>query len=177
LPYIPAIFRATGGLRVSTDRIEKEVTLRASPRRVWKALTDYQEFGLWFGIRFEGPFRPGATLRGVITATTADVDVAKAMEPMVGISYTVTVERMEPERLFSFRWHPHSLDQTVDYSGEPTTLVAFELEEVDGGTRLRVTESGFDSIPASRRKNAFKANEEGWGMQVILIGKHLERTP
>jgi uncharacterized protein YndB with AHSA1/START domain len=162
---------------VSADRITKQVTLRASPRRVWKALADSQEFGQWFGIRFTGPFVPGATVRGVITGTTADPEIAKAMAPMVGIAYSITVERMEPEKLFSYRWHPHSLDKTVDYSKEPTTLVVFELQAVPEGTLLTVTESGFDQIPAHRRKSAFEANEGGWGVQVVLIGKHLERNP
>jgi len=159
------------------DRITKQVTLRASPRRVWKALSDSREFGEWFGIRFGGPFVAGATVRGVITATQADPEVAKAMAAWEGTPYSITIERMEPERLFSYRWHPHSIDQTVDYSQEPTTLVVFELKAVPEGTLLTVTESGFDQIPAHRRKAAFDANEGGWGVQVVLIGKHLERRP
>ena len=162
---------------MTTDRITKQVTLRTSPRRVWKALADSQEFGDWFGIRFAGPFTPGATVHGVITGTKADPDIAKVMALMEGIPYAITIERMEPEKLFSYRWHPHSLDQTIDYSGESTTLVVFEIRAVSEGTLLTVTESGFDRIPAHRRKNAFEANDPGWGMQVVLIGKHLERSP
>jgi uncharacterized protein YndB with AHSA1/START domain len=162
---------------MSTDRITKQVTLRATPRRVWKALADSKEFGEWFGIRFGGPFSPGATVHGVITGTKADPDIAKLQAPMEGFPYSITIERMEPEKLFSYRWHPHSLDQTIDYSDEPTTLVAFELQAVPEGTLLTVTESGFDQIPAHRRKSAFEANDQGWGMQVVLIGKHLARSP
>jgi uncharacterized protein YndB with AHSA1/START domain len=160
---------------VTTDRIEKKVLLRASRGRVWRALTDSGEFGSWFGMRFEGPFVPDATMRGVIAATKADAEIAKAMEPVVGIPFVITIERIEPERLFSFRWHPHALDQQVDYSKEPTTLVVFELEDAAGGILLKVTESGFDRVPLSRRKVAFDANEQGWAMQMTLIEKHLAR--
>jgi uncharacterized protein YndB with AHSA1/START domain len=159
-----------------SDRIEKKVFLRASRGRVWRALTESGEFGNWFGIRFEGPFVSGATMRGVITGTKVDAEIAKAMEPMVGTPSVITIERMEPERLFSFRWHPHALDHQVDYTKEPTTLVVFELEEAPGGTLLKVTESGFDLVPPNRRKVAFDANEQGWAAQMTLIGKHLALT-
>jgi uncharacterized protein YndB with AHSA1/START domain len=159
------------------DRIEKQMVLKANRSRVWEALADSKQFGHWFGITFEGSFAPGATVHGTITGTKVDPEIAKGMEPMIGLPYTMTIERMEPERVFSFRWHPHSIDRTVDYSKEPTTLVVFQLEEVTGGTLLRVTESGFDGIPAHRRKTAFEANDQGWGLQMVLIGKHLDRSP
>jgi uncharacterized protein YndB with AHSA1/START domain len=162
---------------MTPDRIEKQITLRASPHRVWRALTDSSEFGSWFGISFEAPFTPGATVHGVISGTKADAAIAKSMEAMVGLPCVITIEQIEPEKRFSFRWHPHALDRSVDYSHEPTTLVVFELEEVAGGTLLKITESGFDQIPAHRRKSAFEANEGGWSIQVTLIGKHLERSP
>ena len=161
---------------MSTDRIEKKVLLRASRRRVWRALTDSVEFGSWFGITFDGPFIPGATVHGVITGTTVDADMAEAMKPMVGLPYVITIEQMEPERLFSYRWHPHSTERNVDYSQEPTTLVVFELEEAAEGTLLKVTESGFDRIPVSRRTRAFDTNEQGWIAQMKLMGKYLDRA-
>jgi uncharacterized protein YndB with AHSA1/START domain len=160
-----------------SDRIEKHVLLHAKRARVWRALTDSAEFGRWFGISFDAPFVPGGTLRGVVTGTRVDLDVAKAMEGIVGLPCVITIERIEPETLFSFRWHPHAMDPKVDYSREPTTLIVFELEEAPGGTLLKVTESGFDGIPAGRRKSAFEANEAGWGIQMDLIRKYLVQSP
>lgn len=157
----------------NTDRIEKKILLRAPRPRVWRAIADANEFGQWFGVKFDRPFSRGASLRGVITPTLADAEIAKAQKPYEGMPFEITVDRIEPERLFSFRWHPFAIDPAVDYSAEPTTLVVFELEEVEGGTLVTVSESGFDRIPLARRAQAFTANEQGWGMQVTLIEKHL----
>ena len=158
---------------VITDRIEKQILLRASRARVWRALTDSEEFGRWFGVKFDGPFTPGALQRGVIVPTTVDADVAKAQQEYAGMPFEITIDRIEPERVFAFRWHPFAVERGVDYSGEPTTLIVFELEEVASGTMLTVTESGFDRIPLARRAKAFTANEQGWAMVVKLIEKHL----
>src|SRR5262249_37777030 len=151
-----------------TDRIEKQVVLRAPRNRVWRALTDVREFATWFGVKFDTPFTPGARLRGVIVGTAVDADVAKAQREHAGIPFEITVDRIEPERLFSFRWHPSAIERGVDYSGEPTTLVAFTLEQVADGTLLTVAESGFDRIPLARRAKAFTANEQGWAIVVTL---------
>ena len=156
----------------TTDRIEKKVLLRAPHQRVWRALTDVEEFGSWFGVRFDGPFRPGAVLHGVIVPTTVDPEVAKTQKVYEGARFELTVAQIEPESLFSFRWHPFAVGD-LDYSKEPTTLVAFELEDVTGGVMLTVTESGFDQIPLERRAKAFAANDSGWGKQVELIEKYL----
>lgn len=156
-----------------TDRIEKRVQLDAPRARVWKAITDSTEFGQWFGVKFDGPFVAGKPLKGVIQPTTVDADVARAQQPYAGMPFEITVDRIEPERLFSFRWHPFAVDRNVDYSKEPTTLVAFLLEDAPGGTALTVTESGFDRIPGPRRATAFEMNDGGWTMQVKLIGKYL----
>ena len=155
------------------DRIEKKVLLNAPRSRVWKALTDAKEFGHWFGVRFEGPFRAGATLRGVIVPTAVDPEVARAQQPYAGTPFEITVEQIEPERVFSFRWHPFAMEPGVDYSQEPTTLISFALEETANGILLTVTESGFDRIPLARRAKAFTANEGGWAMVMTLIEKHL----
>src|SRR5262249_31070407 len=159
-----------------TDRIEKRILLKASRARVWKALTDAKEFGEWFGVRFDGPFVSGAPLRGVIVPTQADAHIAQLQEPYAGRPFDITVDRIEPQRLFSFRWHPYAIEPGIDYSTEPTTLVVFTLEEQPGGIRLTVTESGFDQIPLERRAKAFAANEGGWEKQMTLIGKHLEHS-
>jgi len=162
---------------MSTDRIDKQILLHAPLARVWRALSDSTEFGTWFGVRFDGPFAPGAGMHGVIVPTTVDVEVAGAQKQYEGRPFDITVERMEPERLFSFRWHPFAVEPGVDYSAEPTTLVVFALDEVADGVMLTVTESGFDRIPLERRAKAFTANEQGWGMVMTLIEKYLVQSP
>jgi uncharacterized protein YndB with AHSA1/START domain len=148
----------------STDRIERKILLRAPRSRVWRALSDSAEFGTWFGVKVEGTFAPGAHVRGAITHPGYE-----------HVVFDITIERMEPERLFSWRWHPHAVEPGVDYAAEPTTLVVFELEEIPEGTRLTVTESGFDQIPAARRGKAYRSNESGWTEQMENIRKYVER--
>ncbi|HEU4412916.1 MAG TPA: SRPBCC family protein [Polyangiaceae bacterium] len=158
------------------DRIEKKVVLRAPRARVWRAISDSREFGAWFGMRLEGPFVAGATLRGAIVPTTVDAAVAAQQKPHEGLAFDIFVERVEPERLLSFRWHPYAIEPGTDYSAEPTTLVEFELADHEGGVLLTVTESGFDEVPLARRAEAFTSNEGGWAMQVTLIAKYLARA-
>jgi len=159
-----------------SDQIQKSVLLKAPLARVWKALTDSKEFGEWFGVKFEGPFVAGAPLHGIITPTNADLAVAKMQQPYAGRAFDITVDRIEPQHLFSFRWHPYAIEPNVDYSEEPATLVVFALEEKSNGVLLTVTESGFDRIPLDRRAKAFTANEGGWTMQMTLLEKHLARS-
>jgi uncharacterized protein YndB with AHSA1/START domain len=147
-----------------TDRIEKRVSLRAPRSRVWRALTDADEFGAWFGVRFEGPFAEGATARGKITHPGYE-----------HLTMEVLVERIEPERYFAYRWHPYAIDATVDYSSEPTTLVEFRLDEADEGTVLTIVESGFDRIPLARRAEAFRMNDGGWTAQAKNIERHVSK--
>ncbi len=158
---------------MSTDRIEKKILLRAPRSRVWRALSDSVEFGSWFGVKFEGPFTPGACMRGRLVGTTVDPEVAKSQQQLGDLPFEITIEQMEAERLFSFRWHPFAVERGLDYSAEPTTLVVFVLEEVADGVMLTVTESGFDRIPPARRAEAFKANEGGWGIMVKMIEGYL----
>jgi uncharacterized protein YndB with AHSA1/START domain len=160
-------------MAASTDRIEKRVLLRASRERVWRAISDSKQFGSWFGVEFDGPFVPGASIIGKMVPTRVDAEVAKRQEPYRGYRFEFAVDRVEPMRLFSFRWHPFAMDSSVDYSKEPSTLVAFELAEAADGTMLTVTESGFDQIPIERRAKAFAANEGGWAAQMKLIEKYL----
>ena len=157
----------------STDRIEKSVLLRAPRECVWRAISDSKQFGRWFGVQFDGPFVAGASIVGKMVPTTVDAEVAKSQEPYKGYRFEFAVDRVEPMRLFSFRWHPFAVDSGGDYSKEPTTLVAFQLDEVPDGTKLTVTESGFDQIPIERRAKAFAANEGGWAAQMKLIEKYL----
>jgi uncharacterized protein YndB with AHSA1/START domain len=158
---------------MSTDRIEKKILLNAPADRVWRALADSTEFGSWFGMKFEGPFVPGTSARGIIVPTTVNAEVARAQKPYEGLRVELAIEQMEPERLLSFRWHPGAVDPSIDYSVEPTTLVVFQLEQVPEGVQLTITESGFDRIPLSRRAKAFASNEGGWTMVLQLIGEHL----
>lgn len=162
---------------MNTDRIEKRILLRAPLSRVWRALSDSAEFGRWFGMSLDGPFTPGAVRRGVITPTTVNAEVAAAQKPYEGTPCELFIEDVEPQHRLSFRWHPFAIEPGVDYSGEPTTLVAFTLEEAEGGVLLTVTESGFDRIPLERRAKAFAANEGGWGMVVHLVEEFLVREP
>jgi uncharacterized protein YndB with AHSA1/START domain len=157
-----------------SDRIEKQVVLRAPVERVWRAISDSSEFGRWFGVDFGGvAFAAGKAMKARIAPTTVDAEIAKMQEPHVGVVFEISVDRIEPTRLFSFRWHPFGVDKTADYSKEPTTLVVFQLEEVAGGTKLTITESGFDQIPLERRAQAFAANEGGWTAQAKLIEKYV----
>jgi uncharacterized protein YndB with AHSA1/START domain len=148
-----------------TDRIEKTVTLRAPRSRVWRALTTPQEFGAWFGASMEAKaFKPGARVTGKITA--------KGYEHL---ALELVIERVEPERLFSYRWHPYAIEPGVDYSKEPSTLVEFVLEDAGDGTELSVTESGFDQIPEARRSIAFRMNDEGWAAQLRNIERYVAK--
>jgi uncharacterized protein YndB with AHSA1/START domain len=160
-------------MATDTERIEKKVLLRAPRERVWRAISDSKQFGSWFGVEFKGPFVAGTRMTGKIVPTTVDAEVARSQKPYEGIVFEFSVDRIEPMRLFSFRWHPGAMDAAIDYSKEPTTLVVFELEEVSGGTMLTVTESGFDRIPLERRAKAFASNEQGWTAQMTLIEKYL----
>jgi len=155
---------------MNTDRIEKSVLLRAPLDRVWSAISDSAQFGRWFGMRFNGPFVAGSTVRGVIAPTTVDDEVARSQEPYAGMADTWEIVAVEPRRRFAYRWHPFGGD---DHAGEPTTLVEFTLDETPDGVMLRITESGFTAIPAHRRTAAFEANSEGWSAQVELVQKYL----
>lgn len=158
---------------MSTDRIEKEVLLRAPLDRVWRAISDADEFGRWFGVRFDGPFVAGTSVTGVITPTEVDDEVAAMQEPYTGQADTWQIVAVEAPHRLAFRWHPYAVDQDSDYSAEPTTLVEFSLSEAADGVLLRIVESGFDAIPAERRASAFEANSDGWAHQTELVRKYL----
>lgn len=147
-----------------TDRIEKNVTLKAPRSRVWRAIADSEQFGEWFRVKLESPFKAGETVRGKI--------LHKGYEHM---KFDMEIEKIEPERYFSYRWHPYPIDPKVDYSKEPTTLVEFTLEDDNGGTALTIVESGFDRIPLARRAEAFRANDGGWTGQIKAIANYVEK--
>lgn len=154
------------------DRIEKKILLRATRERVWRAVTDSAEFGTWFGMKLEGAFAEGAIIRGAMTPTAVDADVAKSQAPYDGHPVELIVDRIEPMHRFSFRWPAYAVEPGLDDAAE-MTLVTFELADVNGGTLLTVTETGFEKIPAARRAEALKSNEGGWEAQTHLIEKYL----
>ncbi|HEY7641067.1 MAG TPA: SRPBCC family protein [Steroidobacteraceae bacterium] len=150
-------------MRQITDRIERKILLQAPRARVWRALSNAEEFGNWFGVQLRGKtFAPGQRTQGQITYPGYE-----------HVVFEVWIERLEPEKLMSFRWHPYAIEQGVDYSSEPTTLVTFELQDAEGGTLLSVVESGFDKIPPHRRLDAFRMNSSGWEEQMQNIAKHV----
>jgi uncharacterized protein YndB with AHSA1/START domain len=168
----------------TTDRIEKQVTLEAPLARVWRAIADAEEFGRWFGFTLQGPFAPGKTMRGTFDRELDEQALMEhqkslGLEPSrvklpTGDFVFCTVERVEPERYFSFRWIPYGIDAEADPENEPTTLVEFQLEPVAEGTRLTIVESGFDRVPAHRRARAFHMNEGGWAGQAGNLQKYLD---
>jgi len=144
------------------DRIEKKIELKAPISRVWRALTDHQEFGDWFRVKLDGPFVPGEISSGWITWPGYE-----------HLKWEAVVQTMEPERYFSFTWHPYAIDPTVDYSAEPSTLVEFRLEPIPAGTLLTLTESGFSKLPEDRCGLAFRMNDGGWTQQIGNIEIHV----
>jgi len=149
-----------------SNSIEKRIELNAPVSRVWRALTDYREFGEWFSVKLDGPFVPGQVSTGNITYPGYE-----------HLKWEATVQKMESERLFSFTWHPYAVDPNVDYSNEPSTLVEFRLEPMDNRTVVYLTETGFDALPKDRRFEAFRMNEEGWTEQMTNIENYLKQRP
>ena len=150
---------------MSTDRIEKKITLKTTRARLWRAIADTKEFGEWFRVKLEGTFTEGATTRGQITHPGYE-----------HLTMELQVVKIEPESYFAYRWHPYAVDPKVDYSSEPTTLVEFHLEDADGGTLLTIVESGFDEIPLARRAEAFRMNDGGWAQQTRNIERHVSEA-
>jgi uncharacterized protein YndB with AHSA1/START domain len=150
-------------MNTSTDRIERKILLKAPRARVWRALSDAKEFGDWFGVDFtDETFAEGKLVKGRVTYPGYE-----------HLLMEIIIERLVPERLLSWRWHPAAIDPAVDYSQEPMTLVVFELTEGEGGTMLSVVESGFDKIPLARRSDVFRMNSSGWDEQMTNIEKHV----
>lgn len=170
----------------ASDRIEKQIVLRAPVSRVWRAIIDIDEFGAWFGVKLEQPFVAGETITGTYEGDFDEHELrcyqqAAGIEPSgvnmpTGSTVFCTVDRIEPERYFSFRWIPYGIDADCDPAREPTTLVEFRLEPVADGTRLTIVESGFDQVPPHRRERAFLMNEGGWSAQIENVRRHVEEN-
>ncbi|HEX7673349.1 MAG TPA: SRPBCC family protein [Bdellovibrio sp.] len=149
---------------MNSDRIEKKVDIRAPVSRVWEALTDHRQFGEWFRVKLESPFKIGETARGNITYPGYE-----------HYKWEAVVKSMDKEKYFSFTWHPYAVDLNVDYSKEEPTLVEFFLEKTETGTLLRVVESGFDKVPAHRRAEALRMNDGGWTQQMVNINEYVTK--
>lgn len=171
----------------TTDKIEKQVDIAATTARVWRALTDQREFETWFGVKLAGPFVVGAAVKGDFGDAVPPKEKLDEIQKKAGIapaeiqmppphSTFCVVEKMEKERLFSFRWIPFGIDASADLSNEPMTLVEFVLEQRGNGTRLTITESGFDRVPAHRRARAFLMNDGGWAAQAQNVKAHVEKN-
>jgi uncharacterized protein YndB with AHSA1/START domain len=148
-----------------SDRIEKRIELAAPVSRVWRALTDYREFGEWFRVKLDGPFVAGQRSTGKMTYPGYE-----------HLQWTAIVQKIEPEKLFSYTWHPYAVDPDFDYTKETPTLVEFRLEKTETGTLLTVTETGFDKVPANRRDEAFRRNEGGWTQQVKNVESYVTKN-
>lgn len=146
-------------------RIDKQVEIKAPLSRVWRALTDYRQFGEWFGVKLDGPFVAGQISSGHMTYPGYE-----------HLQWEAVVQRIEPETYFSYTWHPYAVDPAVDYSKEAPTLVEFRLEKAPTGTILRVTESGFEKIPPHRLEEALRMNDGGWAQQMKNIEKYVAQT-
>ena len=146
----------------ASNQIEKHFEVSATRSRVWRAISDAEEFGTWFGIKLDRPFAAGATVLGRL-----------AIPGYEHVTVEILVEKVEPEGYFSYRWHPYPMDPAIDYTAEPTTLVEFRLRETAGGTAVTITESGFDLLPASRRAEAFRMNDGGWTSQSRKLASHV----
>lgn len=144
------------------DRIVKQIELNAPIARVWRALSDHEEFGQWFRVRLDGPFRPGTISTGMMTFPGFEHH-----------PWLATVERMEPERLFSFRWHDFDESSGVAVADQPSTLVEFRLEPTADGTLLTIIESGFEALPEPRRLEVLRDNTQGWTIQAENIAAHV----
>ncbi|HEY5958993.1 MAG TPA: SRPBCC family protein [Polyangiaceae bacterium] len=148
----------------SADRIEKQILLRAPCTRVWRAMTDAREFGAWFQVELDNRFVEGETILGRNTHPALET-----------VPFRCVVERLDPQRYLAFRWHPHAIDPSIDYSAEPMTLVEFWLEAVTAETKLTIVESGFDALPAERRDAARRASDNGWAERARSIDRFVTR--
>lgn len=148
------------------DRVESTILINAPRSRVWQALSRAETFGKWFGANLAGQaFEPGRRVRGPMT-----------IEGHTHVIFDVIVGQVEPERLLSWRWHPHAVEAGADYSNdEERTVVTYTLQDAPGGaTRVTVVETGFDKVPPDRRMSAIRGVSKGWPWQMENLKKHAE---
>ncbi len=153
-------------MRIHKDQnqIEKVVELAAPAARVWRAITDHKEFGEWFRVRLDNPFEVGAETTGKMTFPGHE-----------HVEWVSVTEQMDPERLFAFSWHPSAIDPDTEYDKDAKVVVEFRLEPTENGTRLTITETGFQQFPEAKRLEALRSNTEGWDIQAKNVAAHVER--
>ncbi|WP_432721131.1 SRPBCC family protein [Jeongeupia wiesaeckerbachi] len=147
----------------NSDRVERHIVINAPRERVWHALSHAETFGTWFGANLKGQsFAPGQRTRGPITISGFE-----------HIQFDVVIERIEPQQLLSYHWHPYPVEPNVDYELETPTRVVFTLKDApENATLLTVVESGFDNVPPHRRLEAFRMNDHGWAAQLENIARY-----
>jgi uncharacterized protein YndB with AHSA1/START domain len=148
-------------MTIPETRIEKSILIRAPRTKVWRALTNLEEFARWFRVEASGEFAPGVRLDMISTHPCGE-----------GGNFWLVVEALEPETLFSWRWQPGSKPAGADYDADPTTLVEFRLADAEGGTLVTVVESGFDRLSLARRAKAFADNTNGWEIQLAALSEY-----
>ena len=144
--------------------IERQIQIKAPVAKVWSALTDSKLFGQWFNAKFQTGFVAGKTTMAKNTSKGFEMDIQ------------FHVKEIKPQSYFSYAWVPFPIDQDFDYSKEEPTLVEFFLEQQGAGTLLKVKESGFNKITASRRAKAFEMHSGGWEAQLRNVEKFLVET-
>jgi uncharacterized protein YndB with AHSA1/START domain len=148
------------------SQVNRSTIIRAPRSKVWKALTELDQFCKWFSVARVDPraqFQPGVTARLISTHEG----------PCKGFEFAMDVVDIVPETLFAWQWHPGAPIAGEDLSAEPKTRVEFRLEDAEGGTRVTITESGFDALFAHRRASAYQDNEGGWKIQMLALEQYV----
>jgi uncharacterized protein YndB with AHSA1/START domain len=131
---------------------EQTIVMKAGRERVWQAITTAKHFSKWFGLQVEiGRLEPGGEFRFVEFENNLPGKI-------------VTVE---PPALFQFEWTPEAGVAVF-------TLVTFRLEEVEGGTRVTMSEQGFEKLPEQYRQTRYEGNSEGWSIQIHNLDNYLK---
>ncbi|MGP1393879.1 MAG: SRPBCC family protein [Inquilinaceae bacterium] len=146
------------------DQIVRTIDLKAPVERVWKALTDHEEFGSWFRLSLHEPFELGEVTFGETRYPGHE-----------GLPFWAEVVVMDEPRFFSFVWPmDESIQPDAPDLDQKVTLVEFTLEPTASGSRLTVRESGFEKLPEERRLQAFRDNQGGWDVQTMNIKEFVE---
>ena len=145
------------------DRIDRTIEVNAPPDRVWRVLTTAKDLSTWFKVDIEGEIAAGA-----------EVWMISKYPGYEGKRFLVRVTEMTPPRRFAWQWHPGAVDDDIDYTREAWTTVTFILEPSGAGTRLSVSETGFNDVSLARRAKVFKDNTQGWAEVIVWIQQYAE---
>jgi len=146
-------------------RIDRSIDLAASPERVWRALTTAAELSAWFQVAIEGDIAVGKE----VWMTSVHPNHANAR-------FKVRFIDLSSPRRMVWQWHPGEVDPNFDYNTEAETTVTFDLEPTAQGTRLTVSETGFDRISLARRAKVYRDNANGWAEVLVWLQKHVENA-